>query len=110
MQWGRVRHRDEPNFNLLASAKVLGEEMDIPIDNTDLVSGGGESRFVFLRSSESELTLSFNEATNGRVFFPHNWRRQTEEVKPLISLRPMRRCELTKAGGETHDGPVDESL
>ncbi|MDX2345083.1 MAG: hypothetical protein QNL12_15840 [Acidimicrobiia bacterium] len=29
-------------------------------------------------TSDDELTLSFNETTDGRVFFPHNWRRQTE--------------------------------
>ncbi|MCP4303959.1 MAG: hypothetical protein GY788_03575 [bacterium] len=68
----------EPNFNLLASAEVLGEAMDIPVDNTDLASGGGESRFVFLMESDTELTLSFAEATNGRVFFPHNWRRRSD--------------------------------
>ncbi len=68
----------EPNFSLLATADVLGVETQFPIDNTDLASGGGESRFVFVRDSDTELILSFSEATNGRIFFPHKWTRRTE--------------------------------
>lgn len=62
----------DPNFNITATADVLGETVEFPINNTEISTSGGESRFVFTMR-ESRLILSFIDASVGRVFFPHIW-------------------------------------
>lgn len=81
VEWRRdgflVVFSGESEFDLVASADVLGSEIEFPISNVDVATRDGESRFV-VNLEDPSLNLNFVEATYGRIFFPTSWTRVSD--------------------------------